>query len=149
MRTLSWTQRFAAPPDRVWKVMLDADTYRDWTSHFAEGSYYEGTWGLGAEIRFLAPGGSGMVSRVAEWRPGELLVLEHFGVIENGVVDTTSEAVKAWAPAHETYRLASVGAGCELTVTMEVSAEHEAYFQEVWPRALARLASLCSTADAG
>lgn len=32
-----------ASPEAVWNVMLEDDTYRKWTSAFAEGSYYKGS----------------------------------------------------------------------------------------------------------
>jgi uncharacterized protein YndB with AHSA1/START domain len=44
MRTLQYSVEIAAPPATVWDVMLAQDTYRDWTSAFAEGSYFEGSW---------------------------------------------------------------------------------------------------------
>ncbi len=61
----------AAPVARVFQIMLDPDGYRDWTSTFAEGSYYEGSWRQGEKIKFLGPSGGGMLAEVAELRTNE------------------------------------------------------------------------------
>ena len=48
---------------------FDPDTYRDWTSAFAEGSHFVGSWEEGARILFLGPSGDGMVATIAARRP--------------------------------------------------------------------------------
>ncbi|WP_306909229.1 SRPBCC family protein [Arthrobacter sp. B3I9] len=62
-----------APAQHVWNVMLDLDTYREWTGAFHEGSTYEGGWNVGDEIRFLGPNdvgtASGLLGTVVENRP--------------------------------------------------------------------------------
>ena len=82
--------------------MLEQDGYRAWTSAFCEGSYYLGSWDEGARIEFLAPSGCGIVAVIAENQPTEFVSIRHLGVIENVVEDTTSDTVRAWAPAYET-----------------------------------------------
>lgn len=132
-----------APASRVWDVMLGPESYRQWTSAFAEGSYYEGSWEQGEKIRFLSPGGEGMVAEIAESRPGEYLSIRHLGFVANGVEDTESEAVRAWAPAYENYTFVAVPEGTRVVVDQDVTAEFEAYMQDAWPRALALLKQLC------
>ncbi len=64
--------------------------------------------------------------------------------------DTTSEAVKGWAPPYENYWFASVPGGTVVTVEQDVFAGGAGYMQSTWPRALAVLAALCEesgTAD--
>lgn len=92
----SWSIFIDAPKQKVWDVMLDKETYAIWTSHFYEGSHYTGTWKLGETIKFIAPNkdGSppnGMISRVKTFSPPDGTLLEHDGVIKNGVEDTTSD----------------------------------------------------------
>ena len=55
-----------APPERVWETAFADHGYRQWTVPFCEGSYFEGSWESGARMRFLAPGGAGMVAEIAE-----------------------------------------------------------------------------------
>ena len=68
MKTLRFDTFIRAPREKVWRTMLEQDTYRIWTSEFTAGSYYEGSWEQGEKIRFLGPSGEGMLSEIAENR---------------------------------------------------------------------------------
>lgn len=142
-KRLHFSVVIAAPPAKVWSTMLEQESYREWTRAFCEGSYYEGSWERGARIRFLAPGGEGMVAEIAECRPHEYVSIRHLGVLANGVEDTTSETVRAWAPAYENYTLEPVPEGTRLVIDQDVTAEYEAMMGEMWPKALARLKGMC------
>ena len=146
MKKIHFSTLISARPEAVWNAMLGPEGYREWTSEFAEGSYYEGSWRTGERIRFLGPGGEeGMVAEIAENRPGEFISIRHLGFVANGVEDTESEAVRAWAPAHESYALREVDGATEVSIEMDVTAEFEEYMNKTWPKALARLKDLCET----
>ena len=132
-----------APRQRVSAIMLDAPTYEQWTSAFCEGSRFEGSWEQGARIRFLDPAGHGMVSEIAEHRPAEFVSIRHLGFIENGKEDTTSEAVRAWAPCYENYTFTDEAGGTRVKVDMDTFAGYEDMMADTWPRALQALKSLC------
>ena len=70
-----------APQEKVWHVMLDKETYKQWTSAFNEGSTYEGSWEKGADIRFVGPNEdgtvSGMISRIDDSRPFDHAAVQH------------------------------------------------------------------------
>lgn len=140
---LQFSTTIKAPVARVWDVMLGADTYPQWTSVFAEGSSYEGSWNQGSRIRFLAPSGDGMVAEIAENKRHEFLSIRHLGFVANGVEDTESEAVRAWAPAFENYTFRSVPDGTELIVDQDVTSDFEQFMKDTWPRALESLKRLC------
>jgi hypothetical protein len=123
--------------------MLEQDGYRAWTSAFCEGSYYAGSWDEGAKIQFLSPSGDGMTAVIAEIKPLEFVSIRHVGVIEKGVEDTTSEKVRAWAPAYENYRFADTPDGCRVTVTLDTDPEWEQSMRDTYPKALALLQQLC------
>jgi hypothetical protein len=145
MKTLHFQQLIKASRARVWDVMLNDASYRDWTSAFCEGSYYDGSWQQGASIRFLNPAGDGMYAVIAERRPQEFIAIKHLGEIRAGVVDTDSEAVQQWAPAYETYSFRDNPDGCELVVTMDCADTYEELMLAIWPKALARLQALAET----
>jgi hypothetical protein len=84
-----------------------------------------------------------MVAEIAEHRPGEFVSIRHLGVIQDGVEDTTSEAIKAWAPCYENYTFIDEGGGTRLKVDSDVFGDYEAFMAETWPRALARLKAVC------
>ncbi|MNX20381.1 hypothetical protein D3C86_503220 [compost metagenome] len=136
-----------APKEKVWKTMLEDATYREWTSAFSPGSYFEGSWEKGSEIRFLGPDPEtgklgGMVSRIHENRPHEFVSIAHVGLIEDGNVDTTSERVKQWASAYENYTFQDKGGGTELLVDIDVLEDYLEYFDDAWPKALQLLKAL-------
>ena len=142
-KTLHFDTRIHASPEKVWDTLLEQDTYRDWTSVFMEGSYYEGSWGKGDRIRFLAPDGRGMVSEIAENRPNEFLSIRHIGVIKDGVDDTTSAEAVRWAPAFENYTLKRAEGTTEVDVDVDVTPEYEKFMNDAWPKALLRLKAIC------
>ena len=146
MKQLHFSTLIQAPRPLVWEAMLAPDSYKRWAAEFAPDSYYEGSWQPGATIRFLIPGGSGMVSVIAENRPLEFISIKHLGMIDKGVEDTSSPAVLAWAPAFENYSFIAHGEATELRVELDIPDDWEAYMLRTWPKALAILKALCEAA---
>jgi uncharacterized protein YndB with AHSA1/START domain len=143
MKRLQFSTAIQAPREVVWETVIGPVTYRIWTAAFTEGSYFEGTWAKGERMRFLAPGGHGMVSEIAELRPQEFISIKHLGEIKDGVEDTESEAVRSWTPCFETYTFTQAGTATELTVDMDMAESFEEYMTGVWPKALSQLKALC------
>ena len=143
MKTLTFEIAINAPRAVAWTSMLGAESYKAWTSQFCEGSYFVGSWDKGAKIQFLAPSGDGMSAVIAENTLHEYVSIRHIGMIENGVEDTTSEKVRAWAPAYENYRFVDAPGGCRVIVTLDTASEWEQYMLDTYPKALARLKELC------
>ena len=143
LQTLKFEALIEAPVPLVYAAMIDPADYREWTRVFAEGSTYEGSWQQGERIRFLAPSGDGMLSEIAENRPEEFISIRHVGMINKGVEDTTSDAVKAWAPAYENYRFVAVPQGTRVEVELQITADWVDMMQKTWPQALLTLKTLC------
>ena len=141
-KTLHFETVIDAPRKVVWDTMLEPDSYRQWTREFTEGSYFEGSWEKGERIRFLDPRGSGMSAEIAENNPQEFISVRHLGFIVDGVEDTESEEIKAWAPAYENYRLSDAGKSTKVEVDIDVTPEYEEMMSDSWPRALDMLKSL-------
>ncbi len=142
-RRIQFSIDIAAPVAQVYRLMLDPQNYREWTRPFAEGCYFEGSWQEGEQIRFLAPGGDGMLSEIAVNRPGEFVSIRHLGCIYKGVADTDSDAARSWAQAYENYSFITHGSGTRLVIDQDANAEFEQYLTEAWPRALELLKALC------
>jgi hypothetical protein len=147
-KRLQFSIDIAAPTATVFCLMLDSDAYRDWSSAFAQGSYYEGSWQQGQQIRFMSPSGDGMVSVIAEHRKDQFISIRHLGLIAQGVEDTDSPAARAWAPAYENYSFIPTATGTRVVIDQDVTAEFEQYIVDAWPKALARLKALCEAAPA-
>jgi hypothetical protein len=151
MQTRHYSITINAPKEKVWHTLLDEESYREWTSAFSEGSYYEGSWEKGSTIRFLGPDPEtgeigGMVSRIAENKPYEFISIEHQGIISNGVDDTTSEEAKKWAPAYENYTLTEKDGTTEFVVDIDVADEYADEFERMWATALPRLKEIAERA---
>jgi hypothetical protein len=142
-KTLSFSVSIRAPRAIVWDRMLGDEGYRIWTAPFCEGSHYAGSWEQGAKIRFLAPSGDGMIAEIAENRPQEYVSIRHLGEIRDGVEDTTSDRVRAWAPAYENYSFAETADMTTVTVTLDTMPDFEQYMNDTYPKALGVLKALC------
>jgi uncharacterized protein YndB with AHSA1/START domain len=98
---------------------------------------------------FLAPNTQGqmegMVSTIAENKPHAFLSIKHLGFIKNGVEDTQSDEIKAWAPSFENYTLKEANGGTELSVDMDTTEQYHQYFEQTWPLALQRLKEIVET----
>lgn len=143
MKKLRYSVTINAPVQDVWTTMLSDATYREWASVFSSGSYYEGDWNQGSEIRFLGPDGEGslggMIATVEENRPNEFISLRYVGQIVNGEDDTTSEAAKAFMGAHEKYAFSAAGGVTTVDVELDSEDEFVAMFDDAWPLALDKL----------
>ena len=138
-----------APREHVWRSTLFSPSYERWTATFCEGSRYEGSWEAGTPIRFCGPNGDGMVAEIAEHRPAEFVSIRHLGMVNDGVEDTTSEAVRAWAPCFENYTFIDEAGGTRVRVDIDVFGTYEDWMNEAWPKALLALKTVCETPARG
>lgn len=143
MQKLTFETAIDAPRAQVWQTMLGDETYRQWTSAFAEGSQFEGSWVEGSDIKFHDGSGQGMLAKVTASREPEYVEVEHFGMLADGVVLTEGPALDDWVPAIEAYEFIDENGSTLLRVTMETNEKHAAMFSEMWPKALERLKTLC------
>lgn len=146
-KRIQFTATIKAPAGVVWRHVINPDSYKRWASAFAEGSYFEGSWEPRAKIRFLSPSGDGMVAEIADSQTNEFISIRHLGFIANGVEDTTSEAIRAWAPAYENYTFLPTTEGTTIVVDQDVAAEWEEHMSQAWPKALAILKELSESSS--
>ena len=132
-----------APKEKVWKALWDKPSYEAWTTAFTAGSTVEtDNWKKGSKVLFLDGKGMGMVSQVNENIPNQFMSFKHLGEVKDGVEDTTSEKVKEWAGATESYTLKENNGKTEVVVDMEITEEFMEMFKEIWPKALNKLKEL-------
>lgn len=145
---LTFDIQINAPRGKVWKVMLEPETYTVWTEPFMPGCYYEGNRDSGSKILFLGPGPekSGMVSEIAENIPNEFISIRHLGYIKDWVEDTTSNEIKDRAPAYENYTFSEKDDSTIVTVDLiTIIPWLEDYLTDTWPKALQKLKEICET----
>jgi len=140
MVSLHYFTAINAPKSRVHQLMLADNSYREWTSAFAEGSCYQGTWDKGAKILFGDGQGSGMSARIAEHRPTEFVSIEMLAEVRDGVTDVPRQ----WHDLFENYTFSEVSGITTLKVDISgIPAEWAEYLNAAWPKALAKLKMIC------
>lgn len=126
MKTLSFEQTINAPAQKVWDILWGQETYGEWTKHFSEGSNMKADWRIGGETRFLdASGKNGMISTITKLEPPLEVVFSHIGMINEGVEDLTSDDVKKFAGALESYKLSEENGVTQLSGSVDTFPEHE------------------------
>lgn len=145
--TLELEKTIEAPRERVWDVLTGARTYAVWSAPFQPGGRFEGTWAEGQRVHFLGPDDGGMVAELVVCRPHERITIRHLGFVVGGVEDTTSDAVRSWAPADETLILEPIAGGTRLIVRHEVAVEQVPMLRAMWRRALDQVEALATEDD--
>lgn len=142
MTDLHYATQINAPREKVWNVMLGDATYREWTSVFMPGSYYQGDWSQGSKMLFLGPGADGqkdggMAAIVKENRPQEFISLEYHAEIRDGV------EVPMEGNGFENYTLQDKDGGTEVSIDLlNLPDEYVGMFNDAWPQALEKIKEL-------
>ncbi len=137
MEKLTFNIEIEAPPEKVWNVLWGEITYRQWTTAFTEGSFYEGTLEKGSLVKFFDPHQNGMYSRVEQNIPHKEMKFLHLGEIYNG-----TEVPRNWGEATEAYLLEETEDGTLLTTEIQTPEEFKSFFEEKFPDALAIVKNL-------
>lgn len=131
MQKLFFEIQIDAPPEKVWDVLWSDITYRQWTTAFTEGSFYQGTFEEGNIVKFLDPNNDGMFSRVEKSIPSKEIKFLHLGEIYGGV-----EKEQNWGDATEAYFLEETETGTVLKIEINTPDEFKSFFEEKFPTAL-------------
>lgn len=148
MKILNLEIEINASAEKVWNSIVDETLYRAWAEEFQAGSYFEGGWNKGDAIYFLSLNEAGlkegMVSEIAESDYPRFISIRHLGTIMDGIIDTTSDEVKAWLPCYENYTLEVLGEHkTRFVLEMESSEAYYDMFLEMWQRAMQKLKGIC------
>ncbi|HYH56729.1 MAG TPA: SRPBCC domain-containing protein [Anseongella sp.] len=144
MKELEFKISIAADRQKVWNTMLGPETYKEWAGASWPGSYYEGEWKEGGNLKFVSPEGGGTMATIVESRPHEFILARHIAVINSdGTEDRDSEVAEGWVGTTEAYTFTQSNGRTELKVTIDTYPEWEGMFREGWPGALAELKKIC------
>lgn len=138
-----------APVKKVYKTMLDEETYREWTAEFNPTSHYKGSWKKGSKILFIGLDKDGiqegLVSKIKENIANAYVSIEHLGLIKGEEEVTSGTLVEPWAGMLENYTFKEINGATLLEVDMDSNEEFKSYFIETWPRALNKLKFMCES----
>ncbi len=136
---LSFKTEIAASADKVWEILWNDATYRQWTSVFSEGSYAVSDWKEGSSIKFLGPDGGGMYSIIEKSIPGKFMSFKHLGEMKKGMEQPIDDETKKWSGAMENYTLYETNGSTELTVDLDITEEFQDYFSKTFPKAIEKV----------
>lgn len=131
-----------ATPEKVWNILFNDETYRQWTAVFCQGSYYKGTLKQGGRVHFLTPEGSGMYADVIFCTPHSNMMFQHIGEVVDFVEQPINEAAEKWTGAFENYILKDNGDSTLLIAEIDLSPEHVEFFEENFPKGLEKVKEL-------
>lgn len=132
---LHYSVSINAPKEKVWKVLWNDETYRQWTKAFDPGSHAISDWQKGSKIQFLTAEKDGMYSVVHDMIPNERMVIKHLGSIKKGVELPSSEETMEWEGALEAYKLEEKNGATELSVEMDTAESFISFMDEKFPQA--------------
>jgi uncharacterized protein YndB with AHSA1/START domain len=137
-----------APAEKVFRLMLEDKTYREWTVIFNSQSHYIGNWERGSKILFIGVGENGdvggMVSRIKENIPNRYVSIEHIGLLKKDIEIFDGQEVEKWKGAIENYTFTETAGKTIVTVDLYGVGEFAEYFSEMWPDALKVLKNICA-----
>ena len=151
MGNLQYKIDINASAEKVYRTMLELETYKQWTALFNPTSTYEGNWVKGSKMLFVGTGENGekggMVSEVAENIPNKFVSIRHYGLVKGNEEITTGEEVEKWAGGTERYLYEENDGVTTLTVELTGLDDENfvAYFNEVYPKALDKLKELAES----
>jgi uncharacterized protein YndB with AHSA1/START domain len=148
MKHLEFKTQIAADKKKVWDTMLQPETYKEWVSVSWPGSYYEGKWEKGENIRFLASSGGGTVAKLVDQKQYQDILAKHIAVIRSdGSEDRDSDIAKGWIGTTERYLFKEKNGTTELTVAIDTTEQWQDMFNDGWPNALAKLKEICERSN--
>ncbi len=136
-----------APAEKVYHLMIENKTYREWTSEFNPTSHFKGSWEKNSKILFLGTDKNGklggMVSVINDNIPNKFISIKHLGIIHEGIEKTSGPEVDKWAGGLENYTFKEVNGSTILEIDLDAIEDFKEYFTETWPKALNKLKEVC------
>ncbi|KAA3437875.1 SRPBCC family protein [Rufibacter hautae] len=131
-----------APKEKVWNVLVQDQYIRQWYAAFSEGAYAETDWQLGSKVLFKDPSENGMIGKVVQHTPHEVLSVRYEGLLVNGKEDTQSEDAKAVQGGLETYKLLEKAGGTQIAIEGDMTPEYFDMMSAAWDVALLKIKEL-------
>lgn len=146
MKEIQFSIEIHATKERVWDILWQDETLRDWAGVIDPGTHLVGDLKEGNTVQFISGNGYGVTSLVEQLTPGELLRLRHRADTQgNGI----QERDKQWTGGKESYTLAEQEGTTTLTAAFDVPPELEDYFKVNYPKALERVKVLAERKRSG
>ncbi len=143
MKTLNYEKVIHAPIPLVWKLLWDAESYKEWTQFFGTGSEMKSDWKIGGKTYFVDAENNGLVATITALREPEEVIFSHLGYLKNGVENIKGEEVEEWSGAEEKYFLRAIDENTtELRVVTHVISQYEEMMNDGFNKGLDLLKKL-------
>ncbi|MCR5887002.1 SRPBCC domain-containing protein [Hymenobacter sp. J193] len=142
MKKTRFSTTIQAPKEKVWRVLWDDSSYSLWTEPFSPGSRAITDWQEGSKVVFTASDEGGMYSVIEKKIPNEFMSFKHLGELKDGQEQPWDAKNQDWAGALENYTLTETDGATTLLVEIDIAEDHQPYFEEAFPQALAKVKAL-------
>ncbi|MDP2647765.1 MAG: SRPBCC domain-containing protein [Candidatus Yanofskybacteria bacterium] len=137
MQKQQFSIEIKASRERVWNILWEDKTFRDWANIVDEGTYMAGEIKEGNKVQFISSvSGYGVTSLVEKLVPNEFV---SFRQIADTKDSGEREREKEWTGGTESYSLAENDGVTTLTVNIDVPPGQEETFKVRFPKALERV----------
>ncbi len=136
MEKIKFSETINAPGEKVWRVLWDDKTYRQWTKPFSEESHAKLDLREGGRAVFLDGNNCGMYSEIAKLVPNKVMSFKHLGSIKDGKDIPFEGEMECWTGSHETYTLTETDGVTELVVVIDLIESFRDFMMEKFPQVL-------------
>lgn len=141
MKEMKFSIDIDASKEKVWKILWQDKTFREWADIIDPGTHLVGELKEGSEVQFISASGYGVTSLVEKLTVNEFLLLRHQADTQDS---GSQEREKEWTGGEESYKLTDKGGVTNLTVSFDVPLELQDYFIVNYPKALEKVKELAT-----
>jgi uncharacterized protein YndB with AHSA1/START domain len=145
LQTIKKSITIQAPRKKVWEVLHQDQLTRQWYAEFGEGTKAETEWLEGSKVSFTDSDGNGILAKVTDFKPYDLISVEFLGFVAGGQEDFESEGAKAVKGGQETYRLTEKDGGTHLAIEADMGNEWADQMAKAWDKALVKIKDLAES----
>lgn len=139
MEKMKFSIDIEAPRKRVWEVLWDDKTLRDWAGIVDPGTYMLGELKEGNEVQFISAEGYGVTSLVAKLIPNVYVLFKHRADTKDRGSNKRDDQ---WTGGSESYTLTEDGSITTLVMVFDVPPELEQVMSVSYPKALSKVKEL-------
>jgi uncharacterized protein YndB with AHSA1/START domain len=147
MKKLTFKIEINATVEHVFDTMVDPIHLLEWMSVFSTDSSFEGKWEKGESVIFKCFNEKGelcgLVCRIEEFIPNELIYIQPYGTLENGILFDKGEKVLGLDSTYEKYIFNQRENTTELIIEASAMDDYVQFFNETWPIALLKIKDIC------
>ena len=143
MKQMRFETVIHAPKEKVWKVLWEDVTLRQWASIVDPGTYMLGELKEGKAVQFNSEESYGVTSLVEKLIPNEYILLKHKADTKNyGSNDREDQ----WTGGNESYALKERDGMTTLVLEFDVPEELQDIMNTNYPKSLTKIKELSESA---